>query len=196
MTTTRTGRRSRAASSSTCSSRRVECPSARMTSFGESSVSSGVEEVFWGVAVKPGKPLSFGVRGETLVFGLPGNPVSSLVACALFVAPAIEALQGAAEPGPRFEWGRLAAAHVSRDLHRDVLLRARRKRRRGRHIARARPGTGEPHDHARRRSERACARTPRRGDAPRRLAPSSTSGSRRRDAIVSPPRGVTLIGFA
>ncbi len=38
--------------------------------------SSGVEEVFWGVAVKPGKPLAFGVRGETLVFGLPGNPVS------------------------------------------------------------------------------------------------------------------------
>ena len=34
----------------------------------------GVEEVFWGVAVKPGKPLSFGVRGATLVFGLPGTP--------------------------------------------------------------------------------------------------------------------------
>jgi molybdopterin molybdotransferase len=36
----------------------------------------GVEEIFWGVAVKPGKPLAFGVRGSTLVFGLPGNPVS------------------------------------------------------------------------------------------------------------------------
>src|SRR3990170_2820988 len=36
----------------------------------------GVEEVFWGVAVKPGKPIFFGVRGPTLVFGLPGNPVS------------------------------------------------------------------------------------------------------------------------
>ena len=44
----------------------------------------GVEEVFWGVAVKPGKPLSFGVRGNTLVFGLPGNPVSSLVGSELF----------------------------------------------------------------------------------------------------------------
>ena len=40
----------------------------------------GVEELFWGVAVKPGKPLAFGARGRTLVFGLPGNPVSSLVA--------------------------------------------------------------------------------------------------------------------
>jgi molybdopterin molybdotransferase len=83
----------------------------------------GVEEVFWGVAVKPGKPLSFGVRGTSLVFGLPGNPVSSLVACAIFVVPAIEALQGMAEPGPRFEWGRLAGP-VMRDPHRDVFLRA------------------------------------------------------------------------
>lgn len=83
----------------------------------------GVEEVFWGVAVKPGKPLSFGVRGRTLVFGLPGNPVSSLVACALFVVPAIEAIQGVADPGPRFEWGRLVGS-VRRDPHRDVFLRA------------------------------------------------------------------------
>ena len=40
----------------------------------------GVEEDFWGVAVRPGKPLAFGSRGATLVFGLPGNPVSALVA--------------------------------------------------------------------------------------------------------------------
>lgn len=83
----------------------------------------GVEEVFWGVAVKPGKPVSFGVRGKTLVFGLPGNPVSSLVACRLFVAPAVEALQGAADPGPRFEWGRFAT-EVRRDPRRDSLVRA------------------------------------------------------------------------
>src|SRR2546425_4211327 len=70
----------------------------------------GVEEVFWRVAVKPGKPVSFGVRGETLVFGLPGNPVSSLVAFELFVRPALLALQGIAEPLPRLERGRLAHA--------------------------------------------------------------------------------------
>lgn len=84
----------------------------------------GVEEVFWGVAVKPGKPVSFGTRERTLVFGLPGNPVSSLVACALFVLPALCALQGAAEPGPRFEAGVLGRT-VRRDPHRDQLLRAR-----------------------------------------------------------------------
>ena len=83
----------------------------------------GVEEVFWGVAVKPGKPLSFGVRGTTLVFGLPGNPVSSLVSCALFVLPAIAALQGATSPGPTLEWGRLSAP-ARRDPHRDAFLRA------------------------------------------------------------------------
>jgi molybdopterin molybdotransferase len=83
----------------------------------------GVEEVFWGVAVKPGKPLAFGVRGSTLVFGLPGNPVSSLVGAEVFVRPALLALQGATVPGPVFSEGRLAAA-VRRNPHRDEFLRA------------------------------------------------------------------------
>lgn len=84
----------------------------------------GVDEVFWGVAVKPGKPVAFGARGRTLVFGLPGNPVSSLVGCELFVRPALLAAQGASVPGPVFREGRLAAA-VERNAHRDELLRAR-----------------------------------------------------------------------
>ena len=84
----------------------------------------GVEEVFWGVAVKPGKPLAFGVRGRTLVFGLPGNPVSSLVGYELFVRPAVLALQGASVPGPVFQEGRLATA-VRRNAQRDELVRAR-----------------------------------------------------------------------
>ncbi len=83
----------------------------------------GVEEVFWGVAVKPGKPLVFGVRGSTLVFGLPGNPVSSLVGAEVFVRPALLALQGAKAPGPSFFEGRLAAA-VRRNAHRDEFVRA------------------------------------------------------------------------
>jgi len=86
----------------------------------------GVEEVFWRVAVKPGKPVSFGVREGTLVFGLPGNPVSSLVAFELFVRPAVLALQGHADPLPRFEPGRLAAA-MKLSPARDQLARARRR---------------------------------------------------------------------
>ena len=84
----------------------------------------GVEEVFWRVAIKPGKPVSFGVRGETLVFGLPGNPVSSLVGCELFVKPALRALQGQREPLPRIESG-LLAAPLQRNDARDEFVRAR-----------------------------------------------------------------------
>jgi molybdopterin molybdotransferase len=54
----------------------------------------GVERRFWGVATKPGKPLAFGVRGETLVFGVPGNPVASMVCFELYIRPALLALQG------------------------------------------------------------------------------------------------------
>ncbi|HWE82151.1 MAG TPA: gephyrin-like molybdotransferase Glp [Gaiellaceae bacterium] len=84
----------------------------------------GVEEVFWRVAVRPGKPVAFGIRGRTLVFGLPGNPVSSLVGFELFVRPALLALQGLAEPRPGFRPGVLG--RPARLLAgRDSLLRAR-----------------------------------------------------------------------
>ncbi len=84
----------------------------------------GVEEVFWGVSIKPGKPISFGVGGQCLVFGLPGNPVSALVGFELFVRPAVLALQGAADPLPRFEHAALAHP-VRPDRRRDELVRAR-----------------------------------------------------------------------
>ena len=91
----------------------------------------GVEEVFWRVALRPGKPISFGVRsrspagekrsgpaGErsrwragqrpqptTLIFGLPGNPVSTLVCFELFVRPALDGLQGSRTIEPEFGTG-------------------------------------------------------------------------------------------
>ncbi len=59
----------------------------------------GVEEVFWRVAHKPGKPLWFGVADSgALVFGVPGNPVSSLVCFELFIRPALLRMQGASPP--------------------------------------------------------------------------------------------------
>jgi molybdopterin molybdotransferase len=84
----------------------------------------GVEEDFWGVAMRPGKPVAFGTRGGTLVFGVPGNPVSALVAVELFVRPALLALQGAARPGPNYELARLSMP-VRRNGKRDELVRAR-----------------------------------------------------------------------
>jgi len=84
----------------------------------------GVEEVFWGVAMRPGKPLAFGCRGKTLVFGLPGNPVSALVGCLLFVRPALLALTGHPHPAPPFRPGTLASA-ISQRPERDDFIRAR-----------------------------------------------------------------------
>ena len=49
---------------------------------------------FWRIAIKPGKPLAFGTLGDALFFGLPGNPVSSLVTFELFVRPLLQKLAG------------------------------------------------------------------------------------------------------
>jgi len=86
-----------------------------------------VEEIFWGVAVKPGKPVAFGVRRDHLVFNLPGNPVSVLVTFELFVRPAVNALLGLPEPEPAFRQGALTAS-VRRNADRDQFIRARSRR--------------------------------------------------------------------
>ena len=58
----------------------------------------GVELDFWKLRMRPGKPLMFGTRGKTLVFGLPGNPVSALVTATVILKPALRALLGHADP--------------------------------------------------------------------------------------------------
>ncbi len=89
-----------------------------------------VSEVFHRVALKPGKPLWFGVcrrgdRSRSLVFGLPGNPVSGLVCFELFVRPALAALAGEPfEPVKRHP-ARLAVA-VQQRGDRETYLPARR----------------------------------------------------------------------
>jgi molybdopterin molybdotransferase len=81
----------------------------------------GVREVFWRVALQPGKPTWFGVRDDRLVFGLPGNPVSALVTFVLFVRPALRALQGGEAEAPR---GRARLAHaVPRNPEREQAVR-------------------------------------------------------------------------
>jgi molybdopterin molybdotransferase len=76
----------------------------------------GVEERFWRVALRPGKPTWFGVRGRTLVFGLPGNPVSAMVTFLLFARPALAALQWAEPPAPlRATLGETLTPHPDRD---------------------------------------------------------------------------------
>ena len=124
--------------------------------------SLGVEEVFWRVAVKPGKPIAFGVRGRTLVFGLPGNPVSSLVGFELFVRPAVLALQGLRDPAPTVLRGPALVEPAPEQRARRARASAivgRRRRRRAR--APARPGVA--HDRAGGRGGRARLRAARRG---------------------------------
>jgi molybdopterin molybdotransferase len=83
----------------------------------------GVEERFWGVRLRPGKPTWFGTRGGTLAFGLPGNPVSAMVTFQLFARPALAALQGAAPDAPR---ATATLAHpVARNRRREEAVRVR-----------------------------------------------------------------------
>lgn len=56
--------------------------------------SLGVQMKFWRVAMKPGHPVAFGIAAHTRFFGLPGNPVSSMVCFEQFVAPALRRMMG------------------------------------------------------------------------------------------------------
>jgi molybdopterin molybdotransferase len=94
----------------------------------------GVQELFWGVALQPGKPTWFGTKGTKLVFGLPGNPVSTFVTFWLFVSRALAAIQGAAEDGPADAQASLAVA-VRRNPNREQALRVRIERRNGALVA-------------------------------------------------------------
>jgi molybdopterin molybdotransferase len=84
-----------------------------------------VDEVFWRVALRPGRPTWFGVRraDTTLVLGLPGNPVSAYVTFVLFARPALAALQGA-DPRPHLRRATLAEA-IERHPDRDECVRVR-----------------------------------------------------------------------
>ena len=94
----------------------------------ETMAELGIEQVFWGVKLKPGKPILFGTGGGELgdvrVFGIPGNPVSAMVCFDLFVRPALMKMMGRQDwRRPRIEvyfeevvkntFGRLHAMRVS-----------------------------------------------------------------------------------
>jgi molybdopterin molybdotransferase len=110
----------------------------------------GVEQRFWRVDLQPGKPTWFGVRGAQLVFGLPGNPVSSFVTFLLFARPALLALQGA-PPLPAHASAQLAvdvprgartqALRVRLD-ERDGIVRATPTGPQGSHVTASLPGAG------------------------------------------------------
>jgi molybdopterin molybdotransferase len=69
----------------------------------------GVEVLFDKIAMKPGKPTVFGHRGNTYVFGLPGNPISTMVAFHMFVRPLILFLLKAEDTSPKILEAKLEA---------------------------------------------------------------------------------------
>ena len=76
--------------------------------------SLGVEIHFAAIRMKPGKPTLFGTHGRGLIFGLPGNPVSTLVAFHLFVRPALWKMMGRADAAPPTVTATLAAETLVR----------------------------------------------------------------------------------
>ncbi|MFH2138547.1 MAG: gephyrin-like molybdotransferase Glp [Candidatus Omnitrophota bacterium] len=75
----------------------------------------GVKEVFHGVKIKPGKPLFFGTRKGTVVFGIPGNPVSNFLAYHIYIRPALFKMMGRDQCAPCF-----AEGIISKTFHHKV----------------------------------------------------------------------------
>jgi len=85
---------------------------------------TGLDVDFWRIAMRPGKPLIFGHLSDVPMLGLPGNPVSALVCGLIYLRPAIAALLGADDPGPKLSPVTLAEPLGENDRRQDY-LRAR-----------------------------------------------------------------------
>ena len=85
----------------------------------------GVEEIFWRVRQKPGKPLFLGrAPSGTALLGLPGNPGAMFIGALVYLGTLLNSLEGAAEPRPTFRRGRLLEP-VGRTEQRDCWVRGR-----------------------------------------------------------------------
>lgn len=83
----------------------------------------GVKEVFHGVSIKPGKPFFFGVNGQKVFFGLPGNPVSAFVCFEIFIKPFIQASMGS-QANPKGFLVPLSTPYRRKDASREEYLPA------------------------------------------------------------------------
>lgn len=73
-------------------------------------IAAGAKIAFWKIALRPGKPLMFGTFGDTLILGLPGNPVSALTCAHIFLLPIIRKALGQSAQTPTI------AAKITADL--------------------------------------------------------------------------------
>jgi molybdopterin molybdotransferase len=84
---------------------------------------NGYQPFFWQIRQKPGKPLYFAGKGDTLLFGLPGNPVSAFMCFTHYVRPVITALNGLA-----FGWPMVsgeARSDITNTVKRPNMVRVR-----------------------------------------------------------------------
>lgn len=91
----------------------------------EAARAEGFTIMFTRVAIKPGKPLVYGIRGHQRLFGLAGNPVSSMVQAARFVVPALRKMAGWAHAANSFHQAIITSPvshRPGRDSHRPALL--------------------------------------------------------------------------
>ena len=84
--------------------------------------SLGVKAIFHKVRVRPGKPMFFGRKGRTLVFGIPGNPVANFMAYLAYVRPAIRRMGGRSDYAPEFRTGICAGRFEPRTPRRALVL--------------------------------------------------------------------------
>ncbi len=95
---------------------------------------AGVRMLFWKVSVKPGKPTFFGVKNRTLVFGLPGYPVSSMINFENLVKPAIFSMLG--QKGyQRFKLRATLKGEIKNTSHRESFIRVRLIEEEGKYLA-------------------------------------------------------------
>jgi molybdopterin molybdotransferase len=82
----------------------------------------GVKKLFHAVRVRPGKPMFFGVKGRTLVFGIPGNPVANFMAYLAYIRPAIRKMSGRPDFAPAFLEGACETGFEPRTPRRAMVL--------------------------------------------------------------------------
>ena len=82
----------------------------------------GLRVLFWKAAIKPGKPLLFGLMGQKPVFGLPGNPVAALLCLEEFVRPSLERMQGHSPGHPSYHLAGLLENDLRKEESRQQYL--------------------------------------------------------------------------
>ncbi len=101
----------------------------------------GVKKIFHKVNIKPGKPIFFGVKKKTVIFGIPGNPVSNFAAYLVFIRPAIQKMMGLRDPGHGFRDG-IAGTEFHKKAGRLYFALAKISIEEGRYYLRPVPGHG------------------------------------------------------